>query len=152
MRTNNTICLLRQFALRTKFISLTAGLEHIQRQLSRNESRKIPKRVQDCFHVSTSIVAAARTAQLHRNFFTSSNLCVHEDTIFSLSSGHGKCGVAVIRISGPQSIEILRRIGKFKQKPTPRLAILRKLVDPSNGEVIDKGIILFFPSKLVLHI
>ena len=69
-------------------------------------------------------------------------------TIFSLSSGYGKCGVAVIRVSGPNVTEVLRQIGQFSITPPPRQAVLRKLKNPCTGETIDRGIVLFFPSKL----
>ncbi|XP_048833338.1 tRNA modification GTPase GTPBP3, mitochondrial isoform X3 [Brienomyrus brachyistius] len=45
-------------------------------------------------------------------FNLTNNLCckaVHDaDTIFALSSGHGRCGVAVVRVSGPASALLLR--------------------------------------------
>ena len=31
---------------------------------------------------------------------------VQDDTIYALSSGHGKAGIAVIRVSGPASLEV----------------------------------------------
>ncbi|XP_045156675.2 tRNA modification GTPase GTPBP3, mitochondrial-like [Mercenaria mercenaria] len=66
-------------------------------------------------------------------------------TIFSLSSGHGKCGVAVIRLSGPSALQASTLIGQFKHVPAPREANLRKLIDPETGVVIDKGIVIVFP-------
>uniref|UniRef100_A0A336MBM8 CSON013193 protein n=1 Tax=Culicoides sonorensis TaxID=179676 RepID=A0A336MBM8_CULSO len=66
------------------------------------------------------------------------------DTIFALSSGLGKCGVAVIRVSGPDSIKSLQEIaGNYHVKP--RTAHLRSLRHPLSGELIDKGLILWFP-------
>lgn len=70
-------------------------------------------------------------------------------TIFSLSSGYGKCGVAVIRVSGPAAVQTLREIGQFKESvPQPREATVRHLVDPTTGVVIDKGLVLYFPGKI----
>lgn len=69
-------------------------------------------------------------------------------TIFSLSSGHGKCGVAVVRISGPCASDALKLIGQFKHTPASREAILRRLVDPDTGVVIDKGIVILFQGEV----
>jgi tRNA U34 5-carboxymethylaminomethyl modifying GTPase MnmE/TrmE len=61
------------------------------------------------------------------------------------SSGYGKCGVAVIRVSGPQSAEAIKSIGGFKSLPEPRKVILRKLKDPKSKEILDHAIIIWFP-------
>lgn len=68
-------------------------------------------------------------------------------TIFSLSSGHGKCGVAVIRISGPSALHALSLIARMKHPARPREATVRKLIDPETGVVIDKGLVIAFPGK-----
>lgn len=68
------------------------------------------------------------------------------DTIFALSSGHGRCGVAVIRASGPASATALRCMaGLTGSLPPPRTAILRKITDPKSNEVLDRGLVLWFP-------
>lgn len=67
------------------------------------------------------------------------------DTIFALSSGHGKCGVAVIRVSGPRSACSLKALCKTEQLPTPRYAQLKKLFNPVTFEPIDKGLVIWFP-------
>src|SRR5262245_21955615 len=64
-------------------------------------------------------------------------------TIYAPSSGQGKAGVAVIRISGPQSREVLRqRTGRVPEPRVARLATIRK---PEDGEMLDRGLILMFP-------
>ncbi len=65
------------------------------------------------------------------------------DTIFALSSGHGRAGVAVIRISGPTAGEALDRMAP--PRPQPRLAALRRVRHPQTGEVLDYGLALWFP-------
>ncbi|XP_024878604.1 tRNA modification GTPase GTPBP3, mitochondrial [Temnothorax curvispinosus] len=65
-------------------------------------------------------------------------------TICALSSGHGKCGVAVVRISGSRSLEALKKMTSIS-KLEPRRAFLRKIRDPETGEVIDNGLCLWFP-------
>ncbi|GFG32202.1 hypothetical protein Cfor_04576 [Coptotermes formosanus] len=66
-------------------------------------------------------------------------------TIYALSSGHGKCGVAVIRISGPNAAETIINIAKLKSLPQPRQALLRSLKDPVTNEPLDRGLVLWFP-------
>uniref|UniRef100_A0A3P8SE77 5-taurinomethyluridine-[tRNA] synthase subunit GTPB3, mitochondrial n=1 Tax=Amphiprion percula TaxID=161767 RepID=A0A3P8SE77_AMPPE len=69
------------------------------------------------------------------------------DTIFALSSGHGRCGVAVVRISGPASAAALRCMaGLTHNLPPPRTALLRSITDPRSKEVLDRGLVLWFPA------
>uniref|UniRef100_W5M5D7 5-taurinomethyluridine-[tRNA] synthase subunit GTPB3, mitochondrial n=1 Tax=Lepisosteus oculatus TaxID=7918 RepID=W5M5D7_LEPOC len=68
------------------------------------------------------------------------------DTIFALSSGHGRCGVAVIRVSGPSSSSALCSLaGPNRRLPAPRTAVLRDLTDPRTRELLDRGLVLWFP-------
>ncbi|KAK2835296.1 hypothetical protein Q5P01_015780 [Channa striata] len=68
------------------------------------------------------------------------------ETIFALSSGHGRCGVAVVRVSGPASATALRRMaGVTHTLPPPRTALLRSITDPESKEVLDRGLVLWFP-------
>jgi tRNA modification GTPase len=64
-------------------------------------------------------------------------------TIFALSSGHGRAGVAVIRVSGPAAREVLQRMGA--PMPRPRFAGLRRIRNAATGELIDQGLVLWFP-------
>ena len=64
-------------------------------------------------------------------------------TIYALSSGHGKAGVAIIRISGPRAGDVLRLLGGTL--PAPRVATLRTLRDPADLGVLDRGLIMWFP-------
>ncbi|MEO9897280.1 MAG: tRNA uridine-5-carboxymethylaminomethyl(34) synthesis GTPase MnmE [Paracoccaceae bacterium] len=65
------------------------------------------------------------------------------DTIFSLATVPGRSGVAVIRVSGPKSCELSQYIGG--QLPKPRISALRS-IQGSDGSVIDKGLIIWFPA------
>ncbi|XP_061390465.1 tRNA modification GTPase GTPBP3, mitochondrial [Musca vetustissima] len=65
-------------------------------------------------------------------------------TIYALSSAYGKCGVSVIRVSGPQTRKCLSNIvGSVKLKE--RHAHLKALYHPKTNEMIDKGLVLWFP-------
>ena len=74
---------------------------------------------------------------------------VDAETIFVLSSGHGRCGVAVVRVSGPASVTALRCMaGLTHSLPSPRTALLRSITDPQSKEVLDRGLVLWFPGVL----
>jgi tRNA modification GTPase len=65
-------------------------------------------------------------------------------TIYALSTGPGISGVAIIRISGEQSSKIIETL-TGKKVPQPRVATLRKINKINSSELIDEGIILWFP-------
>lgn len=65
------------------------------------------------------------------------------ETIYALSSGAGRAGIAVVRVSGPQAAEAIKSIaGKL---PVVRKAQFGALKDPVSGELLDRGIVLWFP-------
>ncbi len=65
------------------------------------------------------------------------------DTIYALSTGPSVAGVAVIRISGPRARDVADRF-RFRM-PKPRVASLRRLIDPVSHELIDQALVLLFP-------
>ena len=65
-------------------------------------------------------------------------------TIYALSSGPGISGVAIIRISGDQTSKVIKLITQ-KELPKPRVATLRKINRINTSELIDEGLILWFP-------
>jgi tRNA modification GTPase len=66
------------------------------------------------------------------------------DTIFALSSGRGRAGVAVIRVSGPEAGAAVETL-TGAAAPEPRLAALREFSGP-DGVLIDEGLVLWFPA------
>ena len=64
--------------------------------------------------------------------------------IFALSTGPGISGIAVIRISGEETSKIIN-ILTGKPLPKPRIATLRKINKIDTSELIDEGLILWFP-------
>ena len=79
---------------------------------------------------------------------------MNNDTIFALSSGHGKSGVAVIRISGENlsdtfSTFVFPHIGGVPAMPAggvkPRHAYFTNLRDES-GDLIDQCLAIYFPA------
>ena len=65
-------------------------------------------------------------------------------TIYALSSGPGISGIAVIRISGPETSKAIELL-TGKSIPKPRVATLRKINKINTSELIDEAIILWFP-------
>jgi len=65
-------------------------------------------------------------------------------TIYALSSGPGVSGIAVIRISGQETSKAIELL-TGKTVPKPRVATLRKINKINTSELIDEGIILWFP-------
>ena len=67
------------------------------------------------------------------------------DTIFALSSGAGKAGIAVVRVSGPRAGIALETL-TGRPLPEPRQAVLVPLREPSSRELIDRALVLWFPA------
>ena len=65
-------------------------------------------------------------------------------TIYALSSGPGVSGIAVIRVSGGKTSKVIELLTE-KKVPKPRVATLRKINKINTSELIDEGIILWFP-------
>jgi len=66
-------------------------------------------------------------------------------TIYALSSGPGVSGIAVIRLSGSK-VEKIVKILTNDQLPKPRQATVKKFSKINNSELIDEGILIWFPS------
>jgi tRNA modification GTPase len=64
-------------------------------------------------------------------------------TVFALSSAPGPAGVAVVRVSGPAAGNALRALAG--RLPKPRQATLAGLRRPGSAELLDRGLVLWFP-------
>lgn len=64
-------------------------------------------------------------------------------TIFAPITSIAGSSVAVIRISGEKTKEILKQIG-FKGEPTHQKASLQKIIDPANNQILDEALVTFF--------
>ena len=65
-------------------------------------------------------------------------------TIYALSSGPGISGIAVIRVSGKNTAEVIKKLTRSKL-PSPRVATLKKFNKNGKKELIDEGVIIWFP-------
>ena len=55
-------------------------------------------------------------------------------TIYALSSGPGLSGIAVIRVSGSDTLKVLKNM-TYLTIPDPKVASLRKFINPKTKEV-----------------
>jgi tRNA modification GTPase len=65
------------------------------------------------------------------------------DTIVAIATAPGRGAVGVIRVSGPQTPEVARRL--LGELPTPRKATLAQFRD-ADGAALDQGLALYFPA------
>jgi tRNA modification GTPase len=66
-----------------------------------------------------------------------------KSTIYALSTGSGRAGIAVVRVSGPAAAAVLRHmVGDI---PPARLASLRDVREVDGGGVIDRGLVFWYP-------
>ena len=66
-------------------------------------------------------------------------------TIYALSTGPGISGIAIIRVSGKNTADVVKKITGDKL-PFPRVATLRKFNKNGAKELIDEGVIIWFPA------
>ncbi|ODA68026.1 tRNA modification GTPase MnmE [Methyloligella halotolerans] len=66
------------------------------------------------------------------------------DTIIALASGQGRSAIALLRISGPATGDVVTALSGGL--PEPRYAALRRLTDPATGSLLDRGLVLWFPA------
>jgi tRNA modification GTPase len=65
------------------------------------------------------------------------------NTIYALSSGSGLAGVAVVRVSGARAGAVVKEL--CSALPVARFARFAALRWPGSGELIDRGLVLWFP-------
>jgi len=65
-------------------------------------------------------------------------------TIYALSTGSGISGIAVIRVSGKNTAEVIKKLTGSKL-PRPRVAALKKFNKNGKENLIDEGVVIWFP-------
>ncbi|MBW3534072.1 MAG: tRNA uridine-5-carboxymethylaminomethyl(34) synthesis GTPase MnmE [Gemmatimonadetes bacterium] len=69
------------------------------------------------------------------------------DTIAAVATAPGAGAVAVVRVSGPAALDVLRRVAPgLDPLPPPRRAALATLRDPASGAPVDRGLVTVFPA------
>jgi len=71
---------------------------------------------------------------------------IETPTLFALSSAPGRAGVAVIRLSGPAAGPALLALTGRDTLPPPRRATRSAFRNPTSGELLDDGLVLWFPA------
>ncbi len=71
-------------------------------------------------------------------------LRLNETCIYALASGSQRSGLAVIRLSGKKSYEVLTQMTKSQKTYEPRKMYLKEIFHPVTKEKIDKGLIVWF--------
>lgn len=67
------------------------------------------------------------------------------DTIVALSTPPGRSGIGVIRLSGPQAVDIARRLVQNTEfTPEPNHVVLKSLRDLESGEILDRALVTYF--------
>jgi len=66
-------------------------------------------------------------------------------TIYALASGSGASGIAVIRVSGKNTANVIKSLTNSKL-PIPRVATLKKFIKNGQKNLIDEGVIIWFPA------
>lgn len=69
-----------------------------------------------------------------------------DDTIAAIATPSGRGAVAIVRISGTRATSVLSRIVPDHPVPEPRRQVLRRLRHPDSGELLDTGLVTFFPA------
>ena len=65
-------------------------------------------------------------------------------TIYALSTGPGVSGIAVVRVSGKEAAEVVKRL-TGDDLPVPRVATLKKINYINTNNLIDEGVVIWFP-------
>src|SRR5215204_888575 len=70
-----------------------------------------------------------------------------QDTIVALATPTGRSGIGVIRLSGDNSLDIVRKLVRDEVfNPKPRFAHLKSVLDIETAQVLDEVIITYFKS------
>ncbi|KIK54451.1 hypothetical protein GYMLUDRAFT_48819 [Collybiopsis luxurians FD-317 M1] len=120
--------------------------------IRRNASRILTKfSIGNSLNVSSGRCSSSQTRFLHND--PNSDLVlsdVQKKTIYALSTPVGKAGVAVIRVSGPDALEVWKNVVKNNSKqliePEPWKMQRCKIVHPERNEALDDALAVFFKS------
>ena len=66
------------------------------------------------------------------------------DTIAAIATPQGRGAVALLRVSGPDALGVLRRVAPGLGDVRPRVQRLAALRHPESGELLDRGLVTYF--------
>ena len=67
------------------------------------------------------------------------------DTIAALATAAGPGAIALVRMSGPEALEILRALTADQADPSPRTASVRSITQGKGGDLLDRALVTVFP-------
>ena len=67
------------------------------------------------------------------------------DTIAALATAAGPGAIALVRMSGPEALQILRAVTPDQDEPASRTARVRSITDGEGGDLLDRALVTVFP-------
>ncbi len=67
------------------------------------------------------------------------------DTIAALATAAGPGAIALVRMSGPEALQILRAVTADQADPSPRTASVRSITKGKGGDLLDRALVTVFP-------
>ena len=101
---------------------------------------KLQKKCNECFFIEFFLINLVNVSIMRKNSI---------DTIFALSTFYGPSAIAIIRISGPGSLKIAKKLCKIKILKA-RFAHLLNIYDLQSN-LIDKALVIYFKSPIGIH-
>lgn len=98
---------------------------------------------------------------INKGFFirsiSTSQLHLNQTCIYALASGSQRSGLAVVRLSGKQSYDVLTQMTNTNKtnKPSeyePRKMYLKEIINPVSKEKIDKGLVVWFKGSSLIYV
>jgi tRNA modification GTPase len=69
------------------------------------------------------------------------------DTVAAIATPQGRGAVALLRVSGPKALDVLRRVApSLAEALAPRVQQLASLQHPETMELLDRGLVSYFPA------
>jgi len=66
------------------------------------------------------------------------------DTIVAQATPPGRGGLAIVRISGPDALNLAKQLCRTPLEARPRYSQLHELISPSDGQILDKALITYY--------
>ena len=77
---------------------------------------------------------------------TGSSFPLTADTITAIATAPGRAAIALVRVSGPDALEIAKRVVLELDPNAARVARLLSLRHPADGTLVDHGLVTIFPA------
>jgi tRNA modification GTPase len=134
--------------------SLAASVQSLARSLRRKQLRPYQKVTQHANRVETvslgslSYCASVVTRYLCSAAQKAAGAAGTRPTIYALATAPGTGAIAVFRISGPETRQVLQAVLHVpaQKLPQPRQLVPRTLYDPQRNYAFDRGMVVWFPA------